>query len=248
MDITVTLTSGTTLGPFNIYYDSVDGGHLLASDVTRAALLSGYTVTGINDSAVNLIVVDQDPGCGNQVSYTFPTTTTTSTTTTTTTPAPTTTSTTTTTTTGTSTTTTSTTTSTTTPPPTTTTSTTTSTTTIVYSTMNVTVRNSIGTTLYNFTALVNGTNVIELTSVTLPSTSTTIGYTDRALVGSSNNMSLSNGTSGPVNMTINTIKDAGDSSSVPYVIGSGNGTPHIVLSSITFSLTNIVNGIIIDLI
>ena len=123
MDITVTLTTGTTLGPFNVYYDSVDGGHLLASSVSRADLLSGYTITGINDNAVNLIVVDQDPGCGNQVSYTFPTTTTTTTTTTSTTS--------TTTTAAPTTTTTSTTTTTTTDVP--TTSTTTTTTTISYS-------------------------------------------------------------------------------------------------------------------
>ena len=134
MDITVTLTTGTTLGPFNVYYDSVDGGHLLASGVSRADLLSGYTITGINDSAINLIVVDQDPGCGNQVSYTFPTTTTTSTTTSTTTPVPTT----------------------------TTSTTTTTTTTTTALSMTVKVNNSKAATISGFTLQIDGGNVSGL--------------------------------------------------------------------------------------
>lgn len=141
-NFTVTLNDGTTPGPFDIYYDIIDVGNLLYSDVTRTSLLGGFSVNITDDNASYILVKNKNSGCDNIVSLYIPypvePTTTTSTTTTTTTPEPTTTTTSTTTTTTTAEpTTTSTTTTTTTAEPTTTTttSTTTTTTTTGYATI-----------------------------------------------------------------------------------------------------------------
>ena len=241
MDITVTLTTGTTLGPFNVYYDSVDGGHLLASGVSRADLLSGYTITGINDSAINLIVVDQDPGCGNQVSYTFPTTTTTSTTTSTTTPVPTTTTTSTTsTTTAPPTTTTSTTTSTTTPVPTTTTSTTTTTTTTTTAlSMTVKVNNSKAATISGFTLQIDGGNVSGLLALNPLNIGITTG-TKSPITAGTVSFTLIN--TQPINMNLINITDTVLTSALSITGLSGNGTS-TVTGNVTINSTNIGNGI-----
>ena len=61
--------SGDAAGPFDIYYDSVSVGTQLDTGVSRSNLLTGYTVTGIPDSAYSIIVFNTDPGCNNSVTY-----------------------------------------------------------------------------------------------------------------------------------------------------------------------------------
>ena len=61
--------SGDAAGPFDIYYDSISGGTQLYTGVTRSNLLTGYTVTGIPDSASSIIVLNTDSGCNNPVTY-----------------------------------------------------------------------------------------------------------------------------------------------------------------------------------
>lgn len=61
--------SGDAAGPFDIYYDSISVGTQLDTGVTRSNLLTGYTVSGIPDSAYSIIVLNTDPGCNNPVTY-----------------------------------------------------------------------------------------------------------------------------------------------------------------------------------
>lgn len=63
MDFIVTI-SGDAVGPFDIYYDTVSGGTLVDSNVSRASLLNGYPVT-IAGSPVTIIVVNTDSDCQN---------------------------------------------------------------------------------------------------------------------------------------------------------------------------------------
>jgi hypothetical protein len=63
MDFIVTI-SGDAVGPFDIYYDTVSGGTLVDSNVSRASLLGGYPVT-ITGSPVTIIVVNTDSDCQN---------------------------------------------------------------------------------------------------------------------------------------------------------------------------------------
>ena len=63
MDFIVTI-SGDAVGPFDIYYDTVSGGTLVDSNVSRASLLGGYPVT-ITGSLVTVIVVNTDSDCQN---------------------------------------------------------------------------------------------------------------------------------------------------------------------------------------
>ena len=52
----VTLPSSyTTPGPFNIYYDTVSTGSIVANNVTRTQLLAGYQVT-VPDSTFYILV------------------------------------------------------------------------------------------------------------------------------------------------------------------------------------------------
>ena len=61
----VTLSgSYTTPGPFNIYYDSVSTGSIVASSITRTQLLAGYQVT-VPDSTFYIFVENIAMGCGN---------------------------------------------------------------------------------------------------------------------------------------------------------------------------------------
>ena len=67
MDFIVTI-SGDAAGPFDIYYDSVSVGTLVDSNVDRASLLAGYSVS-IAGSPATIIVVNTDPYCGNSQVY-----------------------------------------------------------------------------------------------------------------------------------------------------------------------------------
>jgi hypothetical protein len=61
----VTLPSSyTTPGPFNIYYDTVSTGSIVASNITRTQLLAGYQVT-VPDSTFYIYVENKAMGCGN---------------------------------------------------------------------------------------------------------------------------------------------------------------------------------------
>lgn len=71
MDFIVTI-SGDAAGPFNIYYDSVSSGTLVDSNVSRASLLTGYSVT-ITGTPVSIIVVNTDSDCQNSQTYYLPT-------------------------------------------------------------------------------------------------------------------------------------------------------------------------------
>lgn len=71
MDFIVTI-SGDAAGPFNIYYDSISSGTLVASNVSRASLLTGYSVT-IAGTPVSIIVVNTDSDCQNSQIYYLPT-------------------------------------------------------------------------------------------------------------------------------------------------------------------------------
>lgn len=63
MDFIVTI-SGDAAGPFDIYYDSISGGTLVDSGVSRSSLLAGYSVT-ISGSPTSIIVVNTDSDCQN---------------------------------------------------------------------------------------------------------------------------------------------------------------------------------------
>jgi hypothetical protein len=56
--------SYTTPGPFNIYYDTVSTGSIVASSITRTQLLAGYQVT-VPDSTFYIYVENKAMGCGN---------------------------------------------------------------------------------------------------------------------------------------------------------------------------------------
>jgi len=60
----LTLDSGTTPGPFNIYYDQISAGNLIASNITRATLLAGYQVS-VPDTTVYIYLENLATGCGN---------------------------------------------------------------------------------------------------------------------------------------------------------------------------------------
>ena len=63
MDFIVTI-SGDAAGPFNIYYDTISVGTLVDSNVSRASLLTGYSVS-IAGSPTTIIVVNTDSDCQN---------------------------------------------------------------------------------------------------------------------------------------------------------------------------------------
>jgi hypothetical protein len=65
MNVTVKNTNGGSLGPFNIYYDAVDPGLLLASNVSSASLAQGVNLT-VSDAATSIVVVNTRSGCGSQ--------------------------------------------------------------------------------------------------------------------------------------------------------------------------------------
>jgi hypothetical protein len=76
MQITVQNIGGTSLGPFDIYYDTYAPGFLVASNVSAADLAAGYNVN-VTNVATTLIVVNNRPGCGNvQQTIALPTPTT----------------------------------------------------------------------------------------------------------------------------------------------------------------------------
>lgn len=71
MDFIVTI-SGDAEGPFNIYYDSVSSGTLVDSNVSKASLSAGYSVT-ISGTPTSIIVVNTDSDCQNSQTYYLPT-------------------------------------------------------------------------------------------------------------------------------------------------------------------------------
>lgn len=64
MFVTVQNTAGGSLGPFDIYYDAVNPGLLLASNVSSASLAAGVDLT-VSDAATSIIVVNTRNGCGS---------------------------------------------------------------------------------------------------------------------------------------------------------------------------------------
>lgn len=58
------LNSGTTPGPFNIYYDQISAGNLIVSNITRSQLLAGYQVS-VPDSTFYIYLENLATGCGN---------------------------------------------------------------------------------------------------------------------------------------------------------------------------------------
>lgn len=64
MFITIQTTTGTSLGPYDIYYDAVNPGLLLASNVSSASLAAGVNLT-VSNAATSVIVVNTRSGCGN---------------------------------------------------------------------------------------------------------------------------------------------------------------------------------------
>ena len=64
MFITIQNTAGTSLGPYDIYYDAVNPGLLLASNVSSASLAAGVNLT-VSNTATSVIVVNTRSGCGN---------------------------------------------------------------------------------------------------------------------------------------------------------------------------------------
>ena len=64
MFITIQTTTGTSLGPYDIYYDAVNPGLLLASNVSSASLAAGINLT-VSNTATSVIVVNTRNGCGN---------------------------------------------------------------------------------------------------------------------------------------------------------------------------------------
>ena len=61
--------TGDATGPFDIYYDSISGGTQLASNISKAQMVAGYTVTGIPTNATSIIVNNTDIECLNAVTY-----------------------------------------------------------------------------------------------------------------------------------------------------------------------------------
>lgn len=64
MLVTIINTNGSSLGPYNIYYDAVDPGLLLASNVSAATLTAGIELE-VTDTATTIIVVNTRTGCGS---------------------------------------------------------------------------------------------------------------------------------------------------------------------------------------
>lgn len=73
MDFIVSI-SGDAEGPFNIYYDTVSSGTLVASNVSKSTLVGGYAVT-IAGNPTSIIVVNTDSDCQNSETYYLPTAT-----------------------------------------------------------------------------------------------------------------------------------------------------------------------------
>lgn len=66
MYITVQNTGGSSLGPYDIYFDAVSPALLVASGVSLATLDAGLDLT-LPDTATTLHVVNTRSGCGSQV-------------------------------------------------------------------------------------------------------------------------------------------------------------------------------------
>lgn len=64
MFITLQNIGGTSLGPYDIYYDAVNPGLLLASNVSSASLAAGLNLT-VTNTATSIIVVNTRNGCGS---------------------------------------------------------------------------------------------------------------------------------------------------------------------------------------
>ena len=64
MFITIQNTAGTSLGPYDIYYDAVNPGLLLATNVSSASLATGINLN-VSNAATSIIVVNTRSGCGN---------------------------------------------------------------------------------------------------------------------------------------------------------------------------------------
>ena len=65
--ITVTSTSGTTLGPFSIYHSSILSDNLLEENVTSGSLASGK-IYRVDRSIDRVLIVNTNSDCGNVVS------------------------------------------------------------------------------------------------------------------------------------------------------------------------------------
>ena len=73
MDFIVSI-SGDAEGPFNIYYDTVSSGTLVASNVSKSTLVGGYSIT-VAGNPTSIIVVNTDSDCQNSETYYLPTAT-----------------------------------------------------------------------------------------------------------------------------------------------------------------------------
>ena len=62
MNVVVKLASGTSAGPYDIYYDQISPGNLLASGVSYASLASGVTYT-VPSTTTSVIVVNTKAVC-----------------------------------------------------------------------------------------------------------------------------------------------------------------------------------------
>lgn len=127
---------------------------------------------------------------------------------------------------------------------TTTTTTSTTSTTAAPTTMPISIFNSTGAILTNFTVQWNTGNCAGLTNVTLASGSTTSGSTNLAVVGSGNTVVLTdNFISNTISIT--DVRDNVTGISIPYTIYSGNGTNYVTLNPVTLTSGNKTNGILI---
>jgi hypothetical protein len=72
MNYTIKITGGSAEGPFNVYYDVVDSGNILATSASRQDLLDGLDVFGVPSGTTYLFVVNLDADCQTTSSYVFP--------------------------------------------------------------------------------------------------------------------------------------------------------------------------------
>ena len=64
MNVTIQNIGGSSLGPFDIYYDNVWTPYLIAANISSASLAAGLNLT-IPNTATTLYVVNTRTGCNN---------------------------------------------------------------------------------------------------------------------------------------------------------------------------------------
>ena len=72
MNYTIKITGGSAEGPFNVYYNFVDSGYLLASSVNRQTLLDGLPVYDVPLNISSILITNLDADCQTTSSYIFP--------------------------------------------------------------------------------------------------------------------------------------------------------------------------------